>query len=60
MNTGLVILKRVRQASVSVLAAASGLAGDDLNALMRQLETIAGTDAGDADTGSLVDDYQVF
>lgn len=50
---------RVRQASVGALAAVSGLNGEDLMSLTRQLEAIAGTDGTESDTGILVDDYQV-
>jgi hypothetical protein len=42
-----------------VLTAVSELQGEELAALTRQLEAIAGTDTGDTDTGVLVDDYQV-
>jgi hypothetical protein len=42
-----------------VLSAVSGLQGEELAALNRQLDAIAGTEIGDTDTGVLVDDYQV-
>jgi hypothetical protein len=54
-----VVGSRVRQAAVTVLAAVSGLQGEELAALNRQLDAIAGSEIGDTDTGVLVDDYQV-